>query len=46
MVRGSSSNGTITATNIREGDFGPPPGAGNAANGSGSSTGGPPGASS
>ncbi len=27
MVRGTSSNGTITATSIREGGFGPPQGA-------------------
>ncbi len=39
MVRGTSSNGTITATSIREGDFGPPPGAGSGnAGGPGSSS--------
>jgi len=40
MVRGTSSNGTVTATSIREGDVGPPPGAGSG------SAGGPPGGSS
>jgi hypothetical protein len=39
MVRGTSSSGTITATSIREGDVGPPPGAGSGnAGGPGSSS--------
>jgi hypothetical protein len=41
MVRGSSSNGTITATSIREGDFGPPQGAGRGSRAG--NAGGPPG---